>query len=76
MKPEVLEKAIKLYDSINSIDRATDFVSKHKNVFVALQSGFGESARTTGFTKEVQEFLIYEALPLYRARIVEELDKL
>ncbi len=76
MKPEVLEKAIKIYDSINSIDHATDFVSKHKNVFVALQSGHGECAKITGFTKEVQEFLIYEALPLYRAHIVEELDKL
>jgi hypothetical protein len=76
MKPEVLEKAIKLYDSINSIDRATDFTSKHERVFVELQAGFGESAKTIGFTKDVQEFLIYEALPLYRARLVEELDKL
>lgn len=76
MKPEVLEKAIKLNDSIKSIDYATDFVSKNERVFVALQSGFGESAKITGFTKEVQDFLIHEALPLYKARLVEELDKL
>lgn len=76
MKPEILEKAIKLYDSIKSIDYATEFLSKHEKVFVALQSGFGESAKITGFTQEVQELLLYEALPLYRARLVEELDKL
>jgi hypothetical protein len=76
MKQEVLEKAIKLNDSIKSIDYATDFLSKNEKVFVALQAGFGECAKITGFTQEVQELLLYEALPLYRARLVEELDKL
>ena len=76
MKQEILEKANKFYDSIKSIDYVTDFISKHEKVFIVVQSGFGESAKTTGFTKEVQDFLIYEALPLYRARIAEELDKL
>lgn len=76
MKQEVLERAIKLNDSIKSIDQAADFVSKRERVFIMIQSGFGESAPTTSFTKEVQEFLIYEALPMYRSRLVDELDKL
>jgi hypothetical protein len=76
MKPEILEKATKLYDSIKNIDYATEFISTHEKVFLNLQSGFGETASFLGFTKEVQEFLIYEALPMYRARIANELDKL
>lgn len=75
MKPEVLEKAIKLRDSIQCIDHAIDFVSKYERVFMTIQSGFGECTPSTGFMKEVQEFLIHEALPLYKARLVEELDK-
>lgn len=76
MKPEILERAIKLYDSIKNIDRVTEFIATHERVFLNLQSGFGETAPSLGFTKEVQEFLIYEALPMYRTRIVDELDKL
>ena len=76
MKDETLKRAIKLYDSIKSIDHATDFVSKYEKVFIMIQSGFGECVPSTGFTKEVQEFLIYEALPMYRERLVDELDKL
>jgi hypothetical protein len=76
MKPEILERAIKLNDSIKNIDYATEFISKHEKVFLNLQSGFGETASFLGFTKEIQEFFIYEALPMYRARIANELDKL
>lgn len=76
MRPEVLERAIKLNDSIKNIDGATEFISKHEKVFLCLQSGIGETAPFLGFTKEIQEFLIYEALPMYRARIVDELDRL
>ena len=76
MKQEVLDRAIKLNDSIKCIDHATDFVSKHEKVFIMIQSGFGECVPSCGFTKEVQEFLIYEALPMYRSRLVDELDKL
>lgn len=76
MKQEVLERAIKLNDSIKNIDHATEFISKHEKVFLSLQSGFGETASFLGFTKEIQEFLIYEALPMYRTRIVDELDRL
>lgn len=76
MKQEVLERAIKLNDSIKCIDHATEFISKHEKVFLNLRSGFGETAPFFGFTKEIQEFLIYEALPMYRTRIVDELDRL
>ena len=76
MKDETLKRAIKLYDSIKSIDHATEFVSKYEKVFIMIQSGFGERVPSTGFTKEVQEFLIYEALPMYRKRLVDELDNL
>ena len=76
MKPEVLERAIKLNDSIKSIDQVTDFVSEHKKVFMMVQSGFGDNASFSYFTKEVQDFLIYEALPTIRGRLVDELDKL
>lgn len=76
MKQDVLERAIKLYDSIKNIDCATEFISKREKVFLNLQSGFGETSSFLGFTKEIQEFLIYEALPMYKARIVDELDRL
>ena len=76
MKPEVLERAIKLNDSIKNIDHATDFLSKQEKVFLNLQSGFGETAAFIGFTKDVQDFFLYEALPMYRSRLVDELDKL
>ena len=76
MKPEVLERAIKLNDSIKNIDHATDFLSKHEKVFLNLQSGFGETSAFIGFTKDVQDFFLYEALPMYRSRLVDELDKL
>lgn len=76
MKQEVLEKAIKLNDSIKNIDRASEFLSKHEKVFLELRAGFEENAPLIGFTKEVQEFLIYEALPMYREHIADELDKL
>ena len=76
MKEETLKRAIKIYDSINCIDYAADFVSKHESVFITIQSGFKEGSQSAGFTKEVQGFLIYEALPMYRKRLVDELDKL
>lgn len=76
MTPEVLERAIKLNDSINNIDHVTEFISKHEKVFLNLRSGFGETASFLGFTKEIQEFFIYEALRMYRARLADELDKL
>ena len=76
MNVEVLERAIKLNDSIKNIDHATDFLSKKEKVFLNLQSGFGETAAFIGFTKDVQDFFLYEALPMYRARLVGELDKL
>lgn len=76
MKQEVLERAIKLNDSIKNIDDATEFISRREKVFLHLRSGFGETASFLGFTKEIQEFLIYEALPRYRERLVDELDKL
>ena len=76
MKPEVLERAIRLNDSIKNIDHATDFLSKQKKVFLNLQSGFGETAAFIGFTKDVQDFFLYEAMPMYRERLVDELDKL
>ena len=76
MKQEVLERAIKLNDSIKCIDHATEFISKHEKVFLNLQSGLGETASFLGFTKEIQEFLIYEAITMYRTRIVDELDRL
>ena len=76
MTPEVLERAISLNDSIKSIDHAADFLSKQEKVFLNLQSGFGETSAFIGFTKDVQDFFLYEALPIYRARLVHELDKL
>lgn len=76
MKQEVLEKAIKLNNSIKNIDRATEFISKYEKVFLELRFGSEENAPIIGFTKEIQEFLIYEALPMYRERIADELDKL
>lgn len=76
MKPEVLERAIRLNDSIKNIDHATDFLSKQEKVFLNLQSGFGENAAFIGFTKDIQDFFLYEALPMYRERLVDELDKL
>ena len=76
MKPEVLERAIKLNDSIKNIDHATDFLSEQKKGFLSLQSGFGETSAFIGFTKDVQDFFLYEALPIYRSRLVDELDKL
>ena len=76
MKPEILERAIKLNDSIKNIDHVAEFIASHEKVFLNLQSGFGETASFLGFTKEIQEFLIYEALPMYRTRIVDELDRL
>lgn len=76
MKQEVLEKAIKLHESIKNIDRVTEFLSKHEKVFLELRAGLKENDPLIGFIKEIQEFLIYEALPIYRERIADELDKL
>lgn len=76
MKPEVLERAIRLNDSIKNIDHATDFLYTQEKAFLNLQSGFGENAAFIGFTKDVQDFFLYEALPMYRERLVYELDKL
>ena len=76
MTQEVLDRAIKLRESIKCIDDATDFISEQKRAFLQLQSGFGENAAYSGFTKMIQEFFLYEVLPEYRARLVDELDKL
>lgn len=76
MTQEVLERAIKINDSIKCIDRATEFTSKHEKVFLELRAGIDGNSFFIGFTKEIKEFLIYEALPMYRARIADELDKL
>lgn len=76
MKREVLERAIKLNDSIKNIDRASNFLSKQEEVFLRLQSGFGETAAFIGFTKDIQDFFMYEALPMYRERLVDKLEKL
>lgn len=76
MTQEVLERAIKINNSIKCIDRATEFISKHEKVFLELRAGINENPLFIGFTEEIKEFLIYEALPRYRARISDELDKL
>lgn len=76
MKPEVLERAIKLNNSIKNIDRVTEFISKHEKVFVEFIFGSEGNTSIIGLTKDIQEFLIYEALPMYRERIADELDKL
>ena len=68
MKPEVLERAIRLNDSIKNIDHATDLLSKQEKVFLNIRSGFGENADFFGFTKDIQDFFLYEALPMYRER--------
>lgn len=76
MKPEILEKAIRLHDSIQNIDVVTEFLSKHEKAYLELKSGFSETAFSVGFSKDVQSFLLREALREYRARLVDELDKL
>lgn len=75
MERQILEKAIKIRESIENIDNVFEFLKKHDRAYLELTAVFGESALYCGFRKDIQDFVL-DSLRDYRSRLEDELDKL
>jgi hypothetical protein len=76
MKRKVLEKAIKLNDSINNIDRSMTFLSKYERYALEIiTTDCRVCAPRIELPEEVKDVLI-ETMSQLRQRLIDELDKL